>query len=346
MYNLRFFMPFVCLLFLFSCSKNNNDINPCGVDLDNDLKLTIQNEFTTLPSKVSVFFKVDDKLGNPVPGLTSTDFTIYEKGRNDACERAISNFESNATISSRKQIFTYSTVLVLDLSGSVTATSLDELKAAAQTFIEEVIPENNDESYTMGIWWFDGSDQLHQLIPVTSNKESLKAAVENISANISNDSSTDLYGAVIKSVDQAEQLLSNSEQQDIIAAVSVVIFTDGTDQAGRYLKNNAYSAVNAASTGIKIFTIGLGGEIDEEVLNRVGTDGSVFASDQTQLEQTFQEVGQTISAEANSYYLFEYCSPKRDGSGRNKLRILANSNGIVGSVLTEFDATGFTGGCQ
>lgn len=346
MTNLRFFMSFVCILVLFSCSKNKDVPNPCGIDLDNDLVLTIQNEYTTLPAKVSVFFKVDDKLGNPIPGLISSDFTIYEKGRNDACERKISSFEANATISSRKQIFAYNTVLVLDLSGSVTATSLEELKTAAQTFIEEIIPDDNDESYTMGIWWFDGSDQLHSLIPVTSNKEALKTAIENINANISNDPSTDLYGAVIKSVEQAEQLLTNAEQQDVISAISVVVFTDGTDQAGRYLKNNAYSAVNAASNGIKFFTIGLGGEIDEDVLNRVGTDGFVFASDQTQLEQTFQEVGQTISAEANSYYLFEYCSPKRDGSGRNKLRILANSNGNVGSVLTEFDATGFTGGCQ
>lgn len=346
MYNLRFFMPFVCFLFLVSCNKNSNDVNPCGVDLDNDLVLTIQNEFITLPAKVSVFFKVDDKLGNPISGLTSSDFTIFEKGRNDACERKISSFEANATISNRKQIFTYSTVLVLDLSASVTATSLEELKAAAQTFIEEVIPDDNDDSYTMGIWWFDGSDQLHPLIPATSNKVALKTAIENINANISNDPSTDLYGAVIKSVNQAEQLLGDSEQQDIISAISVVIFTDGTDQAGRYLKNNAYSAVNAASKDIKIFTIGLGEEIDADVLNRIGSDGSVFAADQTQLEQTFQEVGQTISAEANSYYLFEYCSPKRDGSGRNKLRILANDNGNIGSVLTEFDATGFTGGCQ
>lgn len=345
MSNLRILIPFVCLFALLSCSKKD-DHNPCGIELDDDLILTIQDEYTTLPAKVSVFFKVDDQTGKPIPNLSSSDFTIYEKGRNDNCEKEISSFEANAKISNRKQIFSYNTVLVLDLSASVTATSLDELKAAAQTFIEEVIPADTDSSYYMGIWWFDGSDQLNQLIPVTADKVALKNAVENINANISNDPSTDLYGAVIKSVDQAETLLGNAEQQNAISAVSVVIFTDGTDQAGRYLKNNAYSAVNSASNSIKIFSIGLGGEIDEDVLTRIGTDGFVFATDQTQLEETFREVGQVVSAEANSYYLFEYCSPKRDGSGRNKLRILANSNGNIGSVVTEFDATGFTGGCQ
>ena len=346
MTNLRLLIPIFCVFVFFSCGKNDDDYDPCGIGNDTDLVLSIQDEYTTLPAKVSVFFKIDDKNGMPIAGLTSDDFTIYEKGQNDDCEREISSFEANASISSRKQLFTYNTVLVLDLSGSVTATSLNELKAAAQTFIEEVIPSNSDSSYYMGIWWFDGSDQLHQLIPVTSDKAALKNAVEGINTSISNDSSTDLYGAVIKSANQAELLLSTSDEQEIISAVSVVIFTDGTDQAGRYLKNDAYTAVNAASNKIKFFAIGLGGEIDENVLNRVGKDGFVFATDQTQLEETFQEVGQVVWAEANSYYLFEYCSPKRDGSGINKLRILANANGKIGSVLTEFDATGFTGGCQ
>ena len=90
----------------------------------------------------------------------------------------------------------------------------------------------------------------------------------------------------------------------------------------------------------------MGEEIDEDVLSRIGKHSFSYASDQTQLENTFSEIAQIVWAEANSYYLFEYCSPKRDGSGNNDLRIEVEKDGRLGSVLTQFDATGFTGGCR
>ncbi|WP_436798780.1 hypothetical protein [Maribacter confluentis] len=52
---------------------------------EGELVLSIQEQYTTLPGKVSVFFRVSDTSGNPVPGLTANQFTIYEQGRNDDC---------------------------------------------------------------------------------------------------------------------------------------------------------------------------------------------------------------------------------------------------------------------
>lgn len=342
-----FFLLLVSLISFTACDSSSEADDPCPKVADDDLQLTIQEEYTTLPAKVSVFFKVDDKDGMPVANLNSASFTIYEKGRNDDCERSISSFESNAVVSSRKQIFAYNTVLILDLSASVTATSLDELKLAAKDFIAEVMPNDDNENYAMGIWWFDGQDELHELIAPSSDPAALQNAIDGISPAISDDPSTDLYGAVIKGVAEAEALQNSFEAEDIISAVSIVIFTDGTDQAGRYLKTDAMDAVNTANNAVRFFSIGLGGEIDEEVLTEIGKHGSVFAADQTELENTFQQVAQIVWAEANSYYLFEYCSPKRDGSGTNELRIVVNTNeGVSGSVVTEFDATGFGSGCQ
>lgn len=342
---------FLLLIFigtsLGSCSKNDEDNpNPCPRNFSEELVLSIQDQFTTLPAKVSIFFKVEDKDGFPVAGLLSQNFSIYEKGRNDVCEKLISSFEANAQISSRKQIFAYHTLLVLDLSGSVINTSLSELKVAAKNFIDEVMPSDGESNYSMTILWFDGEDELHELVPASSGNAVLKSAIDGITPGISSDPSTDLYGAVIKTVDRAESILAGFDQEEIISAVSVVIFTDGTDQAGRYQKNVALHAVNFASNTIKFFTIGLGEEIDENILSLIGKHGFVSASNQSELEATFQEIGQVVRAEANSYYLFEYCSPKRDGSGVNSLRIEVEKEARVGSVLTQFNATGFTGGCD
>jgi len=97
---------------------------------ESDLILSIQEQYTTLPGKISILFKVSDVDGNPVAGLNADQFTIYEQGRNDDCFNTISTSESQARISPNSQIFATNTILVLDLSNSVLSSSLDELKVA------------------------------------------------------------------------------------------------------------------------------------------------------------------------------------------------------------------------
>ncbi|MBC2840568.1 VWA domain-containing protein [Robiginitalea sp. SC105] len=313
---------------------------------ENELILSIQDQYTTLPGKVSVFFRVSDEFGNPVAGLTADKFTIYEQGRNDDCFSTISSSESQSRISPNSQIFQNHTLLVLDLSNSVLSGSLTELKSASASFINNVMPAVPAESFKMAIYWFDGEDILHELNPLTTSREELISAVEGITPDISNDPSTDLYGAVIKSTDIASDLLRESEQNNTIGAASVVLFTDGTDQASRYSQNQALDKVNKANSNISFFTIGLGAEIDTEVLEEIGKTFSVFAGNKEELEATFNQLSQKVSERANSFYLFEYCSPKRDGSGVNNLAIRVQNGGLQGAVQTSFDATGFTAGCQ
>ncbi len=344
-----------------SCGNADNDVNfdPNQGDLgqgkpvdeclnlgENELLLSIQDQFTTLPGKVSIFFRVSDTNGNPVPGLTADQFTIYEQGRNDACFSTISKTESKARISPNTQIFNNNTLLVLDLSNSVLSSSLSELKLASVSFVDNVMPDVESNSFKMAIYWFDGEDKLHLLNPLTSSKSELKAAIEGISQDISQDPSTDLYGAVIKATDIAEDILASSSSADVIGAASVVVFTDGTDQASRYTQSAALNKVNNANKNISFFSIGLGAEIDAEVLSDIGKTFSVFAGNKEELESTFNDISFRVSEQANSFYLFEYCSPKRDGSGENNLAIQVREGNRQGAVQTKFNAKGFTGGCE
>lgn len=313
---------------------------------DDDLVLSIQEQFTSLPGKVSILFKVSDKFGNPVAGLSASQFTIYEQGRNDDCFNTISSNESFARISPNSQIFSNSTLLVLDLSNSVLANSLNELKSASIGFVNSVMPQLPSDTFKMAIYWFDGEDILHELNPLSSDKATLIEAIEGITPDISNDPSTDLYGAVIKATEISEALLQQSLQDEVIGASSIVLFTDGTDQAGRYSEAAALSAVNDASLNISYFTIGLGSEIDTNILEEIGKTFSAFAGNEAELEATFNEISQRVSERANSFYLFEYCSPKRDGSGENNLVIQVATSNQEGAVQTSFDATGFMAGCQ
>ncbi|WP_298485839.1 VWA domain-containing protein [uncultured Maribacter sp.] len=316
-----------------------------GLD-ESDLVLSIQDEFTTLPGKVSIFFKVSDTEGKPVPGLTADQFTIYEQGRNDACFNTISTSESFARISPNSQIFNNNTILVLDLSNSVLSSSLEELKSATTSFIDNVMPATTQESFKMAIYWFDGEDTLHLLNELTSDRQELMSSVDEITEDISNDPSTDLYGAVIKATNIAEEVLKQSTKNETIGASSVVLFTDGTDQASRYTKDAALKKVTEANANISFFSIGLGAEIDTDVLTEIGKTSSVFASNKEELENTFNDISFKVSEHANSFYLFEYCSPKRDGSGENNLAIQVRNGSKQGAVQTKFNASGFKGGCN
>ncbi len=366
--NLKLPLYFLALLTMFSCGNAEDDVffksgSDTDTDTSNDLGegetvdeclgldeseliLSIQDQYTTLPGKVSIFFRVSDSDGNPVSGLTADDFTIYEQGQNDDCFNTISASESYARISSNSQIFKNNTYLVLDLSNSVLSSSLDELKTGSISFINNVMPTTESESTQMAIYWFDGEDELHLLNELTSSIDDLTTAINSITDDISSDPSTDLYGAVIKSTEIAESFISDTEDDEIIGAASIVIFTDGTDQASRYTEEDALEKVADADLNISFFTIGLGSEIDTEVLQSIGKTSSVFASNTAELEDTFNDISLIVSEKASSYYLFEYCSPKRDGSGDNNLAIQVTYGSKQGAVQTEFNADGFTGGCE
>jgi hypothetical protein len=208
------------------------------------------------------------------------------------------------------------------------------------------MPADESEAFQMAIYWFDGEDELHLLNPLSSSKTELSAAIQGITQDISNDPSTDLYGAVIKSTAIAENLLKEITNDDIIGAASVVIFTDGTDQASRYTESAALDKVSSANDNISFFTIGLGAEIDADVLMDIGKTFSVFAGNKEELETTFNDISFRVSQQASSFYLFEYCTPKRDGSGENNLAIQVREGNRQGAVQTKFNAKGFTGGCE
>ena len=313
---------------------------------ENDYFLNIQEQFTTLPGKVSVLLRTSALDGSPVSGLQATDFSLYEQGQNDDCFNPISSSESFARISPNTQVFSNNTLLVLDLSNSVLEGSLEELKSAASSFLNQVLPEQETESVQMAIYWFDGEDRLHLLQEATSSKVELTAAIEGIEPGISEDPSTDLYGAVIKSTEIAEELIAANLQQSFVTAASIVLFTDGTDQASRYTEQTALRYVDQADPNISFYTIGLGAEIEIDVLSAIGKTFSVIAQDKEELETTFTAISDRVSEAANSFYLLEYCSPKRDGSGFNNLVIQLQLDGAQGAVQTSFDATDFSGGCQ
>lgn len=294
------------------------------------------------PAKIRLFFKADFDDGEPIAGLEADNFTISENGS------VISSSESLAQIQRDPGQFMFTSVLLLDLSGSVlNADDLPTLKTSSIGFIESVIPLPDEAyagSFEMAIYWFDGEQNIHLLKPFSTSREELVQSIESIDENISNDNSTNLNGAVIQGINVVSERLEEIKlDPDISTASSLVIFTDGTDQANWANDTEAKTAVNASGSDLTIFTIGLGSEIDESILSTFGKSGYEFADSDLELNDTFQKVAKSVSDEANSFYVLEYCSPKR--SGTHTITVRLDYMESSGSFQSDFSAEGFSGGC-
>lgn len=332
---------------LFACGGKGEDLpteiqsDDCWRRTDGKLIFTQLSETeTSAPSKISIRFKLDDKDGEPIPGLTEANFNIYEQTQSSSCLQAISEFEALRSIQREQQSFIQHTLIVLDLSGSV-ITFQEELKEATRALINEINPR--DSSFNkIGIWWFDGAAELHELVAPTFDKESILESINEIKTDLSKDNSTNLYGAVSSIAKKANTILKDNSG---VSGVSVILFTDGKDRANRISKQNAYDAVSESNAAISFFTVGLGEEINKSDLEKFGRDHFVNISKVDQLAGTFQEIALFVQAESDSYYLLEYCSPIRNGVN-NVLIVEAVHGDRKGYLDSKFDASGFEGGCE
>jgi len=290
--------------------------------------LTVLSQEAFLPSVVRISFQLSRCDGEPLPGKTPADFLITEDGTE------VSRFESSQDFVTDERCFVLLTVLVLDMSGSILESgSLPDLQAAAIGFVETVIEEQ-----TIAVYTFDGRARMQLVTPFTDDVDALRAGIASLSEHEPVDRSTNLNGAVLEGLDTIDAELDSIGSVDITGG-SLVIFTDGTDQAARVPDETAVFA--ATESEHRVYTIGLGGEIDRDALTQIGKDGSFISDDVETLQQVFQAASSAIRSTAQSYYILAYCSPKRSGTHRLELSL----RGLTGSVTYDFSASGFEGGC-
>ncbi|MEJ2670008.1 MAG: VWA domain-containing protein, partial [Gammaproteobacteria bacterium] len=301
-----------------------------------------QDHGTALPANVSVTFKLETDTGVPVPNLPVDSFNLYENDN-------LISVESARRVTPQDGEFVFSTLLLLDFSGSVVFGSLDTIKSAAASFVENVLPpaatEQTSKSLALAI--FDGRQNIVMISDYLTNPDQVKEFIFALDASTAQDPSTNLYGAAIEGI---AAISAQVEQQrtlnpDILSAGALVLFTDGTDQAARTTKEAAIQAVEARPEDVSVMTIGLGSEINPQVLQQLGRDAFSQASELNELAETFSEVAQFVSDEADSFYKLDYCSPKRAGM-ENTLRIQAIQGDLTGELNVVFSAEGFSAGCK
>ncbi|MEK7728226.1 MAG: VWA domain-containing protein [candidate division KSB1 bacterium] len=306
------------------------------------LILTHENALTLPPAKVAVIVKiVTESLEKaPVTALVCEDFELAEDSSK------ISFTESSFRVQNRPPNFHMSTLLLLDLSGSVIQHKLPELRSATKKFINTLFRDEARANLKLAIYWFDGGEQINSLMEFTPDTSRMLDAADAISVELSRDYSTNLNGAVIQGLD----LLKKETQKlkpPFVSHGSLVVFTDGTDRAARRSTKEAQNAIATRGPALSAYTIGLGVEIDQKLLSAFGQDGFAYADSNKEMEVKFAEIATSILNSIKSRYLVEYCSPKR--RGRHNLTITAYNSkrrDLYGFLTVSFPADDFEGGCS
>src|SRR6476619_6365641 len=128
-------------LFLAAAAALSLLASACG-----GVNVKLVNTAQKKPNNVWVFFTVDRGKKDPVGGLQADDFKIYEDGD------LVSKFESKQVIQNPEVAAVMYTMLLVDMSGSITESGqADALVDAAKSFADKV-----GKSQKVGVWAFDG----------------------------------------------------------------------------------------------------------------------------------------------------------------------------------------------
>jgi VWFA-related protein len=294
------------------------------------LDLQLRNASVQKPSNVALYFSVETGDELPVAGLSAESFRIFED------DQLISPFESKQTILNPAVAVVHYIVLLMDLSGSITESgSLPSLIDAASAFADRVA-----KTHRVAVFGFDGGPKLIPVVDFTTQSSAVQNGLKRLAHRKVKDPSTNLNGAVVEAVKALEQQMAKATQP--LRFGTLVVFTDGTDRAHRVTDDQMHDVLDEAR--MNVFVIGLGAEISEDQLARLGRTGFVKAAALDTIGVAFDQVAAHIEAAGRKFYLLSYCSPSR--AGIHTLRVQAQAEGFTGSLEHEFNAAGFGPGCN
>lgn len=293
----------------------------------------LKGGFTNSPSYVNVIFQLTNWNGNGINlprqifDQANTVLQIKENGV------TISPTESFLQIKKIDQVpAKVRTILLIDNSFSVGA-NLELIKSAAKNLIDGMFDEQE-----IAVYSFSSGQTLVKNFTGKSvnNQQAIKTAIDTIGLG---SPTTDLYGS-IKSMLELPQWVESVSTAGIQTGFLIVL-TDGRDTAGQVTELEVRKIRDDQNK--KIFTIGLGAEIDTVSLANFGNAGYIAVAQANALAGAFAEIQESILDTANSYYWLNYASPKRGDFTRSlTVGLSGNSNQRIDGTLTYyFSSSGF-----
>jgi Mg-chelatase subunit ChlD len=248
--------------------------------------------------KIRVFASITDAKGNPIGDDQAVSVVITEDGKEVSRESLSTGY-------------TVSSVLALDVSGSMSGLKLEEAKVAAINYID--LAQGNHQ---IGIVAFSSYARLIQ--PFTRDKDILRERIQGLTAG----GDTAIQGAVSLALNQLTHLHDRK---------SILVLTDGIetvikDERERE-EGQKYLIRQATKQECSISAIGLGGDVDANYLqNFEQTQGGqyLFSPSAALLSEIFRQNIKSLQKER----VFTYTTSNRDPDGtRRSIAVALNVNG-------------------
>lgn len=281
------------------------------------------------PNNVWVFFTVMDGK-DPVGGPTADDFTIYEDGS------AVSKFESKQVIQNPEVAAVMYTMLLVDMSGSITASGqADPLVDAAKAFSDRV-----GKTQKVGVYLFDGEAKIKSVVPFTEAQGAVQGGLDGLRSYKPKDDSTNLHGAVVEGLRELKKELEKDKRP--LKFGTLVVFSDGTDRAARVSRDEMKDEIGKDEyEDYQMFAVGVGAEIEKANLDDIGRDGTELAQDQSKVKEVFDRIATKIEQQTKRFYLLSYCTPARKGEHEVTVEATRPNPKASGSLDFKFNADGF-----
>jgi tight adherence protein C len=221
--------------------------------------------------RISVRFNALGADGLPLDGLTAEQVQVLEEGQ----------VQSSAEVRALRNPTTPTSVmLAIDVSGSMADDNkLGQAQAAAKSFLDQM--RRRDK---IGVLSFGTEVKVPQML--SNDRKRLTGAIDGLVT----DGNTRLYDGLAQSL---TQLAIASP-----GARAVVLLTDGRDTGSERGIDDVVR--QAARMGAPVYTIGLGTDVDSEVLRRIAHDtgGRYYAAPTGQeLTQVFRLISHQLTSQ-------------------------------------------------
>jgi hypothetical protein len=229
-------------------------------------------------------------------------------------------------------------MLLVDMSGPITEG--DTRNRLAQAAARFVTAARRNQPVT--VYAFDGGARIRRIEEYPKGEEVVEE-VGGLTSYTSHDTSSNLHSAVVEALKELDARLMATAKPIRIGTLAV--FVQGPDLARRVEEDAMHDAIDETTHHL----LGIGIEGHEYDGSHLGDDGSYTASSMSTLSGAFTQAGERAAHLADQYYLLSYCSPARAGERSLRVEVITtDSEGkeISGRLTTEFDASGFTAGCN
>jgi len=255
---------------------------------------------------VRVYVSVANANGVPITGLTADAFQVQEDGK------PVDGLQVEPLVDSQEPI---ATALVIDTSGSMAdENKLDHAREAAGAFIDSTGAKDRVTIVAF-------SSQVSVIQDYATDRSALKAALGTLKAK----GDTLLYDAVAQT---ARREAAQAERRK-----ALILLTDGEDTKSSASLDSSIAA--AVTAGSPIFAIGLGSDVNKEVLDRLAnaTGGqAIYLDDPTQLKPTLLSIGDQLRRQ----YALRYTSKLAPGDQPHGVAIQVQYSGQQVTGLGSF----------